>query len=55
MGISKAFSLGFDVSDSIALLRLDNLYIETFEVRNSKHTFRRKMGTKFESDHRLRM
>ena len=26
-----AFCLGFDVEDSIALLRLDDLYIETFE------------------------
>lgn len=26
----KAFSLGFDTADSIALLRLDDLYIETF-------------------------
>jgi RNA-binding protein PNO1 len=29
----KAFTLGFDVDDGIALLRLDDLYIETFEVR----------------------
>ena len=27
----QAFCLGFDVEDSIALLRLDDLYIETFE------------------------
>jgi RNA-binding protein PNO1 len=32
----KAFSLGFDIDDSIALLRLDDLYIETFEVKDVK-------------------
>ena len=30
----QAFCLGFDVEDSIALLRLDDLYIETFESKN---------------------
>lgn len=32
----KAFMLGFDHSDAIALLRLDDLFIESFEVKDVK-------------------
>jgi RNA-binding protein PNO1 len=30
----KAFMLGFDIQDAIALLRLDDLYIESFEIKD---------------------
>merc|ERR1719446_655743 len=32
----KAFMLGFDQTDAIALLRLDDLFIESFEVKDVK-------------------
>ncbi|XP_034241918.1 RNA-binding protein pno1 [Thrips palmi] len=32
----KAFVYGFDVEDALALLRLDNLFVESFEVKDVK-------------------
>ncbi|TRM62544.1 hypothetical protein BD626DRAFT_548432 [Schizophyllum amplum] len=32
----KAFTLGFDVQDAIALLRLDDLYLDSFEIKDVK-------------------
>ncbi|EJD05923.1 uncharacterized protein FOMMEDRAFT_78881 [Fomitiporia mediterranea MF3/22] len=32
----KAFALGFDVNDSIALLRMDDLYLDSFEIKDVK-------------------
>ncbi|XP_006457855.1 hypothetical protein AGABI2DRAFT_190258 [Agaricus bisporus var. bisporus H97] len=32
----KAFALGFDVNDAIALLRMDDLYLDSFEIKDVK-------------------
>ena len=32
----KCFMLGFDLQDSVAVLRLDDLYLETFEIKDVK-------------------
>ncbi|KAG6366704.1 hypothetical protein INS49_000883 [Diaporthe citri] len=34
----RAFALGFDVDDAIALLRMDDLYIETYAIENASRT-----------------
>jgi RNA-binding protein PNO1 len=36
----SAFMLGFEVQDSVALLRLDDLYIESFQVTDVKMMLR---------------
>lgn len=32
----RAFALGFDIEDAIAVLRLDDLYIDSFEIKDVK-------------------
>lgn len=38
-----AVAAGFDVADAIALLRLDDLYVEVFEVKDVKVQFKSLM------------
>jgi RNA-binding protein PNO1 len=33
----KSFMCGFDIQDSIAMLRLEDLYLETFEIKDGKY------------------
>jgi RNA-binding protein PNO1 len=35
----KAFMCGFDLQDAIAMLRLEDLYLETFEIKDGKKLF----------------
>jgi hypothetical protein len=34
----SAFAMGFDIDDAIALLRLDSLYIQSFDVKDVRQT-----------------
>ncbi|KAK0666473.1 hypothetical protein QBC41DRAFT_325676 [Cercophora samala] len=34
----SAFAMGFDIDDAIALLRLDSLYIQSFDIKDVKQT-----------------
>lgn len=34
----SAFAMGFDVDDAIALLRLDSLYIQSFDIKDVRQT-----------------
>lgn len=45
----KAFTLGFDVEDAIALLRLDDLYIQSKSGRYRLRTYEHVLGTDISS------
>ncbi len=34
----SAFAMGFDIDDAIALLRLDSLYIQSFDIKDVRQT-----------------
>lgn len=34
----KAFALGFDVEDAVAIIRLDEIFVQSFEVPGSGYT-----------------